>query len=210
MSYPENDSKFEERTVSDVCVRGGYQDVSFKEGFSLVIETQRPIKKGDSVRLYGDGFGHPVRGIFVNGEEVFYRTEADDKEYNTAKRFGATAKEWLERWDNDESVWSVEMGGIGPGYEHCIQIIAAEILRKFIDTGFPTADSTPEDKEELFKSISNDLSTDVFEKLGPSGAQVGAAKNLAYVLYSRGPAEALTDPKVKDRLIQVSKTFPQL
>ena len=46
------------------------------------------------------------------------------------------------------------------------------------------------------------------EKLGLSGSQFGAAQNLAMTLYRRGPVEALSDPKVKDRLIQVSKTFP--
>ena len=45
----------------------------------------------------------------------------------------------------------------------------------------------------------------VFEQ---SGLQFGAAQNLAMSLYRRGPIEALSDPKVKDRLIPVSKTFP--
>lgn len=31
----------------------------------------------------------------------------------TINRFGATAQEWLQRWDDNKHVWSVEMGGIG-------------------------------------------------------------------------------------------------
>jgi hypothetical protein len=46
-----------------------------------------------------------------------------------AMLFGADAAEWLRRWDEGRSVWSIEMGGLGPGYEQCIHVTAAEILR---------------------------------------------------------------------------------
>ena len=51
------------------------------------------------------------------------------------KFYGKDAVEWLRRWDAGEGVWSIEMGGIGPGYEQCIQITAAEILRYMIAEG---------------------------------------------------------------------------
>src|SRR4051812_27394621 len=37
-------------------------------------------KVGQTIRLYGRGFGSPVRGIDVNGREIYYRTEAEDEE----------------------------------------------------------------------------------------------------------------------------------
>jgi hypothetical protein len=129
----------------------------------------------------------------------------DDTE--AAKLYGANAREWLERWDEGERpVWSVEMGGLGPGYEQCIQITAAEILRWLIEH-IPNIEDG-----EWAKSGSpmNKEVSAIVRPLGLSGAQWGAALNLAAMFYKQGPANALRDERVADRLIQVMKNFPSL
>lgn len=113
-----------------------------------------------------------------------------------------TCSEALAKWDKGEPVFTVEMGGLGPGYEQCIQMLAFELIREFKD------DKTF-DKEGWNGERAEKIVDTLDKKLGFSGAQVGAAKSLASFVCSKGYRKALRMSKVKDRLIQVSKRFPQ-
>lgn len=120
--------------------------------------------------------------------------------------YGADAKEWLRRWDEGRSVWSVEMGGLGPGYEQALQITATRIVRYLIDN-----DIQPDAFEAANWKATRDAidgGVDVSD-LGLSGAQWGAAMNIALNIYRRGPVACMTDEKLEDdRKIQISRTFP--
>lgn len=120
------------------------------------------------------------------------------------------AVEWLRKWDADDIVWSVEMGGLGPGYEQAIQITAAEILRHMIAKQY-NADEWDDDEKRKADSDNLDeygKGNETISKLGLSGAQWGAALNIASCFYRRGPTNALADKKVRDRKIQVCRKFP--
>ena len=124
--------------------------------------------------------------------------------------YGKDAAEWLRRWDNGEIVWSIEMGGLGPGYEQCIQIAAAEVLRYYLKTKPDVNVFADQEKYTKFREKRDvEMPNSVVDMLGLSGAQHGAACNLAGFLYRFGPV-AFTDKdkKLEDRIIQVSKTFP--
>lgn len=117
-----------------------------------------------------------------------------------------TAADALARWDAGATIWSVEMGGLGPGYEQVIQVMAFEIIRMLV------ASQLPEDTDAAWSnrmSIIRDalMTHPVVQALSPSGAQVGAALNLAAIVTRQGYARALAVPEIQDRLIQVSKTF---
>jgi len=117
------------------------------------------------------------------------------------------AKEWLQKWDAGETVWSIAMGGLGPGYEQCIQITAAEVLRWLINNESDPSKWKKNWKEESDKISKDILQNNAVKNLQLSGAQYGAAVNLASVLYKRG-TDALKDEEVRDRRIQVRKSFP--
>lgn len=110
----------------------------------------------------------------------------------------------LKQWDAGESVFSVEMGGLGPGYEMAIQGLAFELMRKL------RRFKKWEDKDELEK-LDKKLDKTVVHKFdkepwgGFSVAQVGAAKCIASRVCRVGYRTALREGVVKDRLIQVSK-----
>jgi len=129
-----------------------------------------------------------------------------------AKEFyGADAAEWLKRWDTGQGVWSIEMGGLGPGYEQCIQITTAELLRHLLTN---TVAIPKEGDKKGWEKVSDELREAMFKvptisALGLSGAQYGAAYNLAWHLYRRGPAVCFMDKEVQDRKIQVRKHFPR-
>ena len=124
--------------------------------------------------------------------------------------YGKDAAEWLRRWDEGRTVWSVEMGGIGPGYEQAIQITCAETLRFMLAQHYDPADWNDKDKTRKINEEIREAShkNETISKLGLSGAQYGAATNLAGHIYFDGPAKCFQEEEVKDRLIQVRNTFP--
>lgn len=106
----------------------------------------------------------------------------------------------LVRWDMGEGVMTVEMGGLGPGYEQCIQITVFELIRDNLDKKLP---------DTLQDSWGQDSLIRVDKQLGLSGAQAGSAQYLAYV-YLRDGWRKVVEQASDDRRIQVSKEFPHL
>ena len=129
-------------------------------------------------------------------------------------------KEVLEAWDRGEEVTSVEMGGLGDGYEQCIQNMAFEIVRYYIDNPL---DVKKIEAETHMDAADRHYIRSVEEKMdeiclvedkkpggGFSGAQVGAAKSLAAIWLRRGYDDAMSDEAVADRKINVKKQSPSL
>lgn len=202
-----NDKDVEETIVKEVKqLSDGSWDLTREDGWCFCVPATSPIvpKKGMACRFYGK-IGHPVRGLFLDGTKVFYRTVEEQEEKNKVDNFGKDADEWLRRWDEGRTVWSIEMGGLGPGYEQAIQIATVEVLRILLKGNYRKDKlsqaewDTLDDKMFLVKAVKG---------LGLSGAQMGGAKNLAYHIFSKGPIVVLSDTAVKDRHIQVSKSFP--
>lgn len=211
--YPPNDDQHETLTIASVSPRAadGSRTIQRSDGFSFYVPpSEVPIEPGMSARFYGRGLGFTVRGLFINELKVFYRTEDEDKDHQEIESYGADAADWLARWDAGRSVWTIEMGGLGPGYEQCIHITCAEILRhmlkaKYDGISWADADAWKRDRALIERALRDN---EVVHKLGLSGAQFGAAMSIAVQLYRRGPRDVMADPEVKDRHIQVSKNFP--
>lgn len=125
-----------------------------------------------------------------------------------------TVQELLARWDAGKSVFSIELGGLGPGYEQAIQVAAVEFARA--GQNFKPLDDNAENKK-AWDAICSAALRDIDEKLGGlSGAMYGAASWLAYQwCHNGGPAHLYRRAKEKakedgnDRLIQISKAYPQ-
>lgn len=211
MSYPENDTEFQENTINKV-ERDGDSFTITSDGWSLWCGENCPIEPqvGQTARQYGRGIGSPVRGLFIDGHKFWYRTPEQDDEHREVQSYGADAAEWLARWDAGRNVWSIEMGGLGPGYEQCIQIVAAEVLRWLLENK-PVAKNWSDqavwnaDRERISKYS---FEQPTIKALGLSGAQWGAGMSLATRLYMDGPRKVMTTPEIQDRKIQVSKNFP--
>lgn len=109
--------------------------------------------------------------------------------------------EAIKRWDDGESLFTVEMGGMGPGYEQAIQVTFMELLR-MRDQWFGI------DDDRLNDTMNECMwANDEIKKLRLSGAQAGAAKNLACHFTRQGWEETLKTID-DDRHIQISKGFP--
>jgi hypothetical protein len=113
-----------------------------------------------------------------------------------------TVREALAQWDANHPVFTVEMGGIGPGYEQCIHILVFELLRDCL----LGAIAVPRMGEPL-RDWGDSTVDRLDEGLGFSGAQVGAAKRLAAAMLIKGYRATVQSVETK-RHIQVSKGFP--
>jgi len=113
-----------------------------------------------------------------------------------------TAAEALIKWDSGEPIFTIEMGGLGPGYEQCIHIAAFEIIRALNGQDFP------DDTEDLNRLFGEAIySSQRCKELRLSGDQEGAAKQIAYKTMSEGWRTSMESVE-SDRRIQVSKHFP--
>ena len=132
--------------------------------------------------------------------------------------YPATVTEMLNKWDNGETVWSIEMGGLGPGYEQAIQVGIVELCRAAQDGELVVIEPPKVEGDEPVERYSP-----VFEKklqavnkkfnLGLSGAQASAIQQVAYHYLTEGPRATLLDfvdqmPGDKDRLIQIDNSWP--
>ena len=114
-----------------------------------------------------------------------------------------TAEQALERWDAGDTVFTVSMGGLGPGYEQCIHILVFETIRDHIATCKPLPD---DDDEGAWDGWGDAAANRLDPDIGFSCAQVGAARNLAARTLRVGWRAALEE--VPDRHIQVSRQMP--
>lgn len=119
-----------------------------------------------------------------------------------------TAADALKQWDDGRGVFTIEMGGIGPSYEQCIQILVFEIIRDNLKTQFPD-EKDKDASKEFWEKFGEESITRTDGKTGYSGAQVGVAKQVAYRALRDG-WEGMLKSVPQDRLIQVSKHFPTL
>lgn len=126
---------------------------------------------------------------------------------------GITNEDALKAWDAGDSVWSCDMGGLGPSYEQCIQIVGFEMLRAMLADPVIDWDAvTGEQRQEKWSAYRDRIEAvpevrDVIEKLQPTGAQFGAAMSLAAVFARNGYAKGMAMVP-EERRIQVRKDFP--
>lgn len=118
-----------------------------------------------------------------------------------------TNEELLAAWDAGQPVKLVEMGGLGPGYEMCIQLMGMEWLR-FMGEIKPDLDDV-----ELLRAKRDEWDAVILKRIeplglrdnyGPSGAQWGAARNIGMVIHKNGYEKAMSMVET-DRHITVTK-----
>lgn len=206
-----DDAEFEDKLVASVRAERSGWSITSDDGWSFGVPADSPVVPavGMTARFYGVGVGYAVRGFALDGVTVFYRSAVDDEVYQDEQLYGKDAADVLARWDAGRSVWSVEMGGLGPGYEQALQITAFEILRHLLSAKYDAAawvstEAWKVDRDKIEKAV-----FPVVDGLGLSGAQWGAALHIAFRQYRDGPLVFIKSAP-DDRKIQVSKDWPRL
>lgn len=117
-----------------------------------------------------------------------------------------TCEEALAAWDAGESVFTVEMGGIGPSYEQQIHIVAFELVRLLLAVELPLDD--PQRMAQLEEYLLKEAG--IWNKnlsLGLSGAQAASAVHIALMTKRHGWRAAVRKAPAEDRIL-VCKVFP--
>lgn len=121
-----------------------------------------------------------------------------------------TAAEQIANWDAGETIWSIEMGGLGPGYEQALQVMAVEITRDNLNATLPPDTATEKERQKWWKEFGESTLERVNKTLGGlSDAQFGAARQLAWLWLTVGPAKTLEKIK-NDRRIRISNHWPRV
>ncbi len=81
----EDDKQFTENVIE--AVEGNTEDgwsITFDKCTCFFVPADSPImpKPGMVARFYGKGFGYGVRGLDIDGRQVFYRTEEEDEQHH--------------------------------------------------------------------------------------------------------------------------------
>lgn len=89
--YPKGDTFLDHAVTSVEPWNGGGWSLKFENGWCFGCPADSPVvpKPGMTARLYGKGIGYTVRGLFLDGRKVFYRTEAEDRAKNEAEQVEA-------------------------------------------------------------------------------------------------------------------------
>jgi hypothetical protein len=124
-------------------------------------------------------------------------------------------KDMLKKWDSGQSIFTLEMGGLGPGYEQAIQICMIEICRAAIKK--PRQETETDDQYwERFKVLRDKVVHKIDDQCGGfSGAQVDAASTLAFRFIRDGIQKSFDSFKkqrskeFENRHIQVSNYWPK-
>ena len=139
-----------------------------------------------------------LKGEIMDNTERIIKTLTGERSLHPAN-----IPEALARWDAGESLFSVEMGGLGPGYEQAIQIAFIELLRACF--GKVDAKSNIEDVRKVLDEETHRISKEMDLRL--SGAQAGVAQNLAWNFLQHDSWVDTLNTVAKERLIQISKRF---
>lgn len=123
---------------------------------------------------------------------------------NFRRKTTMTIADWIALYDSGEEVESVNMGGLGMGYELALQNLAVEILRGIAGIDLP---GNNEDFRITLEKVRDKAAVSLDEQYGFSGAQVGAATNLAAVFWRNTPLLAMDKMRTKDisRVIKLQK-----
>ena len=116
-----------------------------------------------------------------------------------------TIDDLLEVWDQGGTIWSLEMGGLGPDYERAIQVAAVEFARA--GKSMPRTEDAKADWDSFDKICTEKLKEIDADLGGLSGAMYGAAVWLAWNwCFNGGPARLCERAKEHndiDRALQV-------
>lgn len=125
--------------------------------------------------------------------------------------YAENVTEQIRRWDEGKTIFTIELGGLGPGYEQTIQVAAIEFSRAAKDL----TETTREQLEALFTSKCEEVLKQIDDKIGGmSGAMFGQSRWLAWQwCFNGGPKRLVERAKEQGKendVIQCSNFFPHV
>lgn len=98
--YPLNDREYEDHVLTSVSDAGSNWNIGHGGWHFLAPKQDAPEgfapQPGMTARFYGKGMGHVVRGLFIDGVRLFYRTETEQTDRH---RQECLAREQEQKYD---------------------------------------------------------------------------------------------------------------
>jgi hypothetical protein len=110
-----------------------------------------------------------------------------------------TNEEVIDKWKKGESLFTVELGGLGPSYEQALQNFLFDLFAYLVDNKIPIKKLTTGKK---YSKIYYDICSKVTDGRDLSGAMFDVAKGTAYQFYRYGYKEMMNKAP-NDRTIQI-------
>lgn len=97
------DAEYQEHTITNVEEDGSYYSIQIDDGFHFGFEKTSVVPKiGDIARFYGKGLGYIIRGLDINGQEIFYKTAEEQQIANKKAAEEENDKRYTEYLVNKE------------------------------------------------------------------------------------------------------------
>lgn len=112
------DLEYEDNVITDVQPTEGGYEIGMSGIWFHIPRTVEP-HVGDTARLYGKGLGYVVRGVDINGQEVFYRTPTEQEEENQRqlKQMEANNK---RRFEENREKYDADYTSLPPEFQRRI------------------------------------------------------------------------------------------
>jgi hypothetical protein len=105
------DRQYEDQRLTKVEDFGDSWAITGECGTLCIPKTGPTPKEGDTARYYGRGFGFPVRGVDINGVEVYYHTEQQWREKTEREQNERDAKQ-RRQYDRDRESFTVRINAL--------------------------------------------------------------------------------------------------
>lgn len=103
--FPTNDNSYNESVLKDFSEEKDGYTITSSEGWSFYLPNKNVQPKiGQTIRCYGHGFGSVVRGMFLDGQKVFYRTVEEQEELHAQHSREIQAKKEQEFAQNKDEM----------------------------------------------------------------------------------------------------------
>jgi len=114
---PREDTEFEATTIKEVRDSSTYWSIATTNSYCFSLEKKHGVepKVGDKIRVYGT-FGHPIRGVVVNGVVAFYRTAGEQDEINrqTAQKM---REDKLREYEAKKAEYEAAVAALPPEFQ---------------------------------------------------------------------------------------------
>ena len=138
--------KYKKRVVTDVLLQDGGFEIHFGSLVHWLPTVRNPHKIvpkiGDTAFCYGDGFGRPVLGLQLNDKLVFFNTREEHERDRQAMIRGWKERdkkkhvELMEKIKDEPPFETVDVSGMGSGYERACQLMIQSGIKFLKDNEF--------------------------------------------------------------------------
>ncbi len=121
------DLEFEE----NVIIKVEKDSLELDNGFNIYYDfrSNKPTPKvGDKIKIFGKGIGRPIRGVQINGNIIWYKTQKEmDRDHlrwisKIKREYMLSYEKLMDEIKDETEFMTIDISGFGGGYERGCQM----------------------------------------------------------------------------------------